>query len=355
MTAGPDEQDLASLKGRTMPVRDILDLFRVRVRDHRSVHLISQALRDAGLTTLPDFAVCGLRSNVDVVPLTAVPARATPAGTGGEDEDGNGDGDEEALPSHALPQRLLLGDIPSARRGVVSVNPGTPLAQATFLMRTEAVSQVPVTTGMAQIHGVVTWGSVARMYEAGKPPMLDNAMEKDSLPLSDARQELFAALPVIREHGYLLVRGDDGCLSGIVTAADVTERFEGAARPFFIVGEIESLLRRCLGAALDQEAIKAVQTNKKAEHRTGQVSDLMFGDYLRLLDGEQPKQSLAERADRNWEALKWPNMPREQFIGRLKRVKDIRNRIAHFDEKPLPEQMIEELTTFAKVLRAFAP
>ncbi|MGK5497367.1 CBS domain-containing protein [Streptomyces sp. URMC 125] len=347
MTTRPDERDVASLKGRAVSVREILDLFQVRVRDHRSVHRISQALADAGLTTLPDFAVCGLRSTVEVVPLASVPAQRTSVEADDETDD--------ALPSHALPQRLLLGDIPSARRGLLSVGPGTPLSQTTFLMRTKGLSQVPVTTGMAQVHGVVTWGSVAKMYEAGKPATLDNAMEKDSLPVADARQEFFTALPVIREHGYLLVRGDDGCLSGIVTAADVTERFEGAARPFFIVGEIESLLRRCLGAALDGEAIRAVQTNRKPEQRSGQVSDLMFGDYLKLLDGDQTKQSLAERADRNWEALKWPNMPREQFIGLLKRVKDIRNRIAHFDEKPLPQEMLDELTTFAKVLRAFAP
>ncbi|GGW35479.1 CBS domain-containing protein [Streptomyces griseoloalbus] len=350
MTTRPHERDASSLKGRTVSVQEILDLFQVRVRDHRSVHRISQALTDAGLTTLPDFAVCGLRSTVEVVPLTSVPAQRTPA-----DVDDEADATDEALPSNALPQRLLLGDIPSARRGLVSVGPGTPLSQTTFLMRTKGLSQVPVTTGMAQVHGVVTWGSVAKMYEAGKPATLDNAMEKDSLPVADARQEFFTALPVIRENGYLLVRGDDGCLSGIVTAADITERFEGAARPFFIVGEIESLLRRCLGAALDAEAVKAVQTNRKPEQRSGQVSDLMFGDYLKLLDGDQPKQSLAERADRNWEALKWPNMPREQFIALLKRVKDIRNRIAHFDEKPLPQEMLDELTTFAKVLRAFAP
>ncbi|MFF8650549.1 CBS domain-containing protein [Streptomyces griseoluteus] len=345
MTTRPSEKDLAALKGSTVPVQGILDLFQVRVRDHRTVHLISQALADSGLTTLPDFAVCGLRSSVDVVPIASVPAQAGPV------ESDAGDEADEALPS--LPQRLLLGDIPSAKRGVRGVTLGNSLAHATFLMRTESFSQVPVTTGMAQIHGVVTWGSVARMYEAGKAATLENAMEKDSLPVADARQELFAALPVVKEHGYLLVRGDDGCLSGIVTAADVTERFEGSARPFFIVGEIESLLRRCLGAALDEEAVKAVQTNKKPEHRTGQVSDLMFGDYLRLLDGDQAKQSLAQSADLNWEALKWPNMPREQFIGRLKRVKDIRNRIAHFDEKPLPKQMIEELTAFAALLRAF--
>lgn len=279
-----------------------------------------------------------------MVPLVSVPAQARPVETAGEETD-------EALPS--LPQRLLLSDLPSAKRGVRGVTLGNSLAHATFLMRTESFSQVPVTTGMAQIHGVVTWGSVARMYEAGKDATLENAMEKDSLPVADARQELFSALPVVREHGYLLVRGDDGCLSGIVTAADVTERFAGSARPFFIVGEIESLLRRCLGSALDEESVKAVQTNKKPEHRTGQVSDLMFGDYLRLLDGDQAKQSLAQQADRNWEALKWPNMPREQFIGRLTRVKDIRNRIAHFDEKPLPAKMIEELTAFAALLRAF--
>ncbi|MFE6829185.1 CBS domain-containing protein [Streptomyces sp. NPDC057690] len=346
MTIAPSGPDIAALKGRTVPVQDILDLFQVRVRDHRTVHRISQALTDAGLTTLPDFAVCGLRSNVEVVPLASIPAQAGPA-EAEEDEA------EEALPSAALPQRLLLGDIPSARRGLVSVGPGTPLAQTTFLMRTKNVAQIPVTTGLAQIHGVVTWGSVAKMYEAGKQPTLDNAMEKDSLPVADTRQEFFSALPIIREHGYLLVRGDDGCLSGIVSAADVTDRFEGAARPFFIVGEIESLLRRCLGTALDEETVKAVQTNKKPEHRSGQVSDLMFGDYLRLLDGDQPKAALAERADANWEALKWPNMPREQFISRLRQVKDIRNRIAHFDEKPLPQELLRELTTFAKLLRAF--
>ncbi|MGW8991762.1 CBS domain-containing protein [Streptomyces zhihengii] len=346
MTTTPSGQDIAALKGRTVPVQDILDLFQVRVRDHRTVHRIAQALTDAGLTTLPDFAICSQRSSVDVVPLTSVPAQAGPV-------DAEEDETEDALPSAALPQRLLLGDIPSARRGLLSVGPATPLAQATFLMHTNGLSQVPVTTGMATLHGVITWASVARMYEAGKQPTLENAMEKDSVPQADTRQEFFSELPRIREHGYLLVRGDDGCFSGIITAADVTERFEGAARPFFLVGEIESLLRRCLGAALDAEAVRAVQTNKKAEHRSGRVSDLMFGDYLRLLDGEQAKTSLAERADANWEALKWPNMPREQFIGRLTRVKDIRNRIAHFDEKPLPPELLDELRTFAKLLRTF--
>ncbi|MFD3969932.1 hypothetical protein [Streptomyces cyaneofuscatus] len=47
---------------------------------------------------------------------------------------------DEALPS--LPQRLPLGDIPSAKRGVRGVALGNFLAHATFLMRTESFSQV---------------------------------------------------------------------------------------------------------------------------------------------------------------------------------------------------------------------
>ncbi|WP_327066320.1 CBS domain-containing protein [Kitasatospora sp. NBC_01302] len=343
MTAKPSQQDLLALKGTRIPVQRVLDLFGVRVRNHGTVHLISQALADVGLATLPDFAVCGQRDDVDIVALTTLVAAASP-----EDES-----EQEALPSHALPQRLHIGDLAPARNGVVGVGLGSTLTQATYLMRTTGHPQLPVTTGMATVHGVITWRSVAKMYETGKAPTLENAMQKDSLPIADARQEFFSCLPMIKEHGYLLVRGDDGCLSGIVTAADVTERFEGAARPFFLVGEIESLLRRCLGAALDEEAIRAVQTNRKVADRTGLISDLMFGDYIKLLDGTQTKQEMAANADTNWGTLGWPAMDRAQFVRHLERVKDIRNRIAHFDEKPLPDELLAELTTFTKLLRDF--
>ncbi|MFJ6769398.1 CBS domain-containing protein [Kitasatospora sp. NPDC091257] len=344
MPATPSPQDLLALKGTRIPVQKVLDLFGVRVRNHQTVHQISRALTDAGLATFPNFAVCHQRDDVDIVPLTTT--TVPPVGTAD-------DSDQESLPSNALPQRLHIGDLACARNGVVGAGLGDTLEQVTYLMRTKGHSQIPVTTGMAVLHGVITWRSVAKMYATGKDHTVANAMEKDSLPVADARTEFFSCLPMIKEHGYLLVRGDDGCLSGMVTAADITERFEGAARPFFLVGEIESLLRRCLGAALAPEAIKAVQTNKKADQRSGLVSDLMFGDYIKLLDGTQAKQGMAANADVNWATLGWSAMDRTQFVQHLVRVKDVRNRIAHFDEKPLPESLIAELATFAKLLRDF--
>ena len=235
---------------------------------------------------------------------------------------------------------------------LVHVGPGDQLTKATYLMRTKGLEQIPVITG-GTLHGVVSWRSVAKAYENGLAPTLENAMQKGSLPVADARQEFFSCLTLLREHGYLVVRGEDGSFPGVVTTTAVTDRFEGAARPFFQLGEIESLLRRVLGTRLGTDAIRAVQTNRKPDQRSGLVTDLMFGDYVRLLDGNQNKRTLAAQADANWATLGWTAMDRAQFVEHLERVKDIRNRIAHFDADPLPDALLGELATFIKLLRDF--
>ncbi|WP_242646344.1 MULTISPECIES: CBS domain-containing protein [Streptomyces] len=341
----PSERELLDLKGSELPLGEFLELFGVRVRRPWNVHEIAQVLSDAGLATLPDFATCGAGDRVQVVALvTAVPPP-------GESEDQEVEGG--SLPSSALPQRLLIGDLPSARGGVRCVSASNALSQATYLMRHHGCDQVPVTTGMTAVHGVVTWRSLALMYERNKEPTLDNAMQQEYLPWADVRQEFFTCLPMLTEQGYLLVRREDGSLSGIVTHAHVVDRFKSAAHPFFLLGEIESLLRRWLGASLTEEAVKAVQTNKKAEQRSGRVEDLMFGDYVRLLDGEQKKTGMAQQADLNWTALQCGSLDRAQFVRHLQQVQAIRNRIAHFDEGPLPPESMRELTAFTALLRDY--
>ncbi|MEV6246355.1 CBS domain-containing protein [Streptomyces sp. NPDC051742] len=346
MSQKPSTEDLLALKGTEIPLRELLDLFDVRVRRPWNVHDIAQALTDAGLATLPDFANCAPGERVQIVAF-ATAAQVTP-----EPDDAD-DAERDPLPSAALPQRLRIGDLPSARGGVRCVSITSELSQATYLMRQRGYAQIPVTTGMTTLHGVITWRSLALMYEVGKESSLENAMQQESLPVADARQEFFACLPMLSEHGYLLVRGEDGSLSGIVTQAHVVHRFESAARPFFLLGEIESLLRRWLGAKLNEEAIRAVQTNKKAEHRSGRVEDLTFGDYVYLLDGEQKKQAMAQQADLNWAALQCESLDRGQFVRHLQRVKDVRNRIAHFDAEPLPLASMRELTAFTTLLRDY--
>ncbi|GAA3436936.1 CBS domain-containing protein [Kutzneria kofuensis] len=331
-------QQLLERRGASMALSELLALFDVRVRTYQTVSLIRDTLQEIGLATVPSFATCGLKANLLIVGEEEGVAEAV-------DEAGDGE-----LAPGALPQQSFkIGDIPAASAGLISVTSSDPLTRATYLMRANNYSQVPVIDGQSDLRGVVTWSSVAARYETGLAPTLANAMVTDSLPVAEVHQELFAQLPLVAEHGYVLVRSNSGVVCGIVTAADIADRFHETALPFFLVGEIEFRLRKCLGE-LPPERIKAVQPNRP-ETQTGNIADLMFGDYVKLLDAHQQDRRLRENADGNWQALGWSGVDRTQFVHHLKEVKSTRNMIAHFDSKRLTPERITELRQFSGLLR----
>ena len=335
----PTEQELLALKGTTVLVPDLLALFGIRFRNHQSVPMIMDALQAVGLTTIPYFATCSNRSEMLVVADNTVD---TPV----DDEE------QSELSPGTLPQHSFkIGDLPSARDGLISVTSSAPLAQATHIMRMKNYSQIPVIDGLSDLRGVVTWRSVAAQYEkTGVLPSLYNAMVVGSLPVAEVHQELFSRLPDVSEHGYLLIRSNSGIFSGIVTSADITARFEATALPFFLIGEIEFQLRKCLGAKLTADSIRAVQPNNP-QKQTGDIADLMFGDYVKLLNADQNSPVLCANADRNWQDIGWTGVDRTQFVHQLDKVRLIRNKIAHFDNEPLTPQRITDLREFAGLLK----
>ncbi|MCQ4043241.1 CBS domain-containing protein [Streptantibioticus rubrisoli] len=333
---------LLALKGKTVSLPDLLAVFGFRVRNYQTVPVVTAELKDAGLATVPSFAVCGLKEKLLVVAETAETAEVH------QDAD-EGDEDGELLQG-TLPQHSFkIGDLPSARAGVVSVSPSSQLSDATHIMQAKNYSQIPVIDGTSGLRGVITWKSVAAKYATGTVPTLTNAMVED-VPVALVSQELFPLLPLLIEAGYLLVLDENGSYSGIVTAADITARFHATALPFFLVGEIEFGLRKCLGAKLSPDAIRAVQHKNK---QTGNIADLMFGQYVRLLREDENNPTLSAQADANWAALGWTGVSRRQFVHALSRVKDIRNKIAHFDNEPLTEQLITELVEFSGLLKMY--
>lgn len=340
----PSEQQLLDLKGRYIPVHQLLGMFRIRVRNEHTVLTISQALKHAGLFTVPYFATCSSATEVLVMPHQ---------GTSETEMSDEADAAVEDLSPGSLPQHpLRIGDIPAAYAGVDSLPPSALLNQATFLMSMKNYSQLPIIEGRSNLCGVVTWKSVAMMYGTGGASDLAASMVEDA-PVVERSRDFFSALPLISEHGYVLVRKNDGEFTGIVTGWDIAERFDATAKPFFVVGEIEHLLRRCLGSKIRPDAIRAVQGSSRGKI-TGQISDLMFGGYVKLLQGDQKNAVLRAKADENWLALGWTGVDRIQFVHRLDRVREIRNRIAHFETEPLPAQFHSELTQFAGLLRQLA-
>ncbi|WP_437092270.1 hypothetical protein [Streptomyces sp. enrichment culture] len=97
---------------------------------------------------------------------------------------------------------------------------------------------------------------------------------------------------------------------------------------------------------------RAVQSN---DRKTGKTADLMSGQYVMLLDGDQRnrhghrKEALC--ADQNGQTLGWTGVNRVQFVRQLDRVREIRNQVAPFDPEPLSPQRAEELRQFVGLLR----
>ncbi|MEW1721852.1 CBS domain-containing protein [Streptomyces sp. NPDC093109] len=342
MTTLPPDEEILALKGRKIPVTEFLTFFNTRVRDDPSSLLIAQALENVGLSTVPHFANCGRTADVHIVAQESVPAAESGSGDEEEADDGLS---VVALPQHAV----RIGDIPAATQGIASVTSRHLLADAIHLMQAMNYSQLPVLDDHYTLRGVVTWQSATQMYGTSVDKVLLNAMVDDP-PVAEAHQDFFSLLPLISEYGYLLIRGNDGRFTGIVTTADITERFAATAWPFFVVGEIEFRLRKCLGAKIGSDAILAVQRTGPGK-KSGLITDLMFGGYVKLLNGDQHHPALRTQADENWRCLGWSWVSRSQFVQQLGRVQQIRNKIAHFDPEPLSPSLSDDLRQFVGLLR----
>lgn len=143
MPQNPSEEQLLALKGKQIPVLELLALFGTRLRNDLTVPRVEQALKDAGLTTLPYFGTCNHAADIHVVAWQQLAPQESAEATAEEAADDAGE-----MPAGGLPARpLRIGDIPSAVGGLFSVTPETALTQVTYLMRTKKYSQIPVIEG----------------------------------------------------------------------------------------------------------------------------------------------------------------------------------------------------------------
>lgn len=333
--ATPDDVTLKGLEDTTLSIRDLLSLWGFRVRDHASVPQVELDLKNVGLITVPHFATGPLDDHVEVILATRESDRlADSEGPDREAADGIDDAEESV---GVFPQTAMrVHDLTCAHR-VTSIAPDAPLPLAMGMMAEHGYSQLPVLDLAGTLHGVVTWASIAHMHATGREPYLTNAITSDC-EIVNASAHLLPVLPLISTHEFVLVLSADHRVNGIVTSADLAGQFGTVARPFFTLGEIERRLRRCLGRVYSETDFQKVHKRKKS------ADEMMFGEYIRLLDDEE-----------RWRKLGWPGVDREHFIGLLTRVKDVRNTVMHFNAPSLRSEQLDLLDRFVGMLRLYDP
>ncbi|MFG3046021.1 CBS domain-containing protein [Streptomyces sp. NPDC048241] len=361
---------MAALVGTTLSRRQLLGRWDIRFRNHAAVARVSHDLSSVGLTTVPDLASGPLDGEIRVVPLSGddgdtAPGRPpgdTDAGAGRSADDGqsrltrdpgratssddaaHSDGSPDAAPGEEpvglLPQTALrVGAFPSACGGTTSITPDDTLPKAMSVMAEQGFSQLPVLDSLGALQGVVTWASIAHMHATGREATVRNALTSEYHAV-EATAHLLPLIPMIQTYGFVLVRNAAGSVTGIVTTADLADQFVTIARPFFVLGEIERRLRRCLNRVYGEDDVRKVHKDKQRR----QVDRLMFNEYIRLLDDEE-----------RWKKLNWPGVDRAHFIGLLRRVKAVRNGVMHFNSGYPDAEATALLDRFVGILRGYDP
>jgi len=161
----------------------------------------------------------------------------------------------------------------------------------------------------------------------------------DQAQIISAGSSLFDAIEIITKHEYVLVEAQDKTICGIVTATDLSQQFRDLAEPFLLIGECENLLRRLIHGKFLVEELKEARDPNDPNRSVAGVADLTFGEYVRLL--EEP---------RRWNKLK-VSVDRREFIDRLKRVREFRNDVMHFDPQGIDPEAMKALRDFVRFLQ----
>jgi predicted transcriptional regulator len=286
-------------------------------RGFRASRQIKARLEYYGICTVPDFEYTYIDGQI------AFQKIATPQTSQNE---------PATDPTHRIAR------LASANRQPVSVKPDSTIQHTVTLMMTHDYSQLPVMTSTRDVKGMVSWKSIGSRLALKRPCQT----ARDCMDIArevSVEDSLFSAISAVSECDYVLVRAKDEQICGIITASDLTEQFQKLAEPFLLIGEIENGVRRILHSKFTKEELSAVKTPEDKERAIEAISDLTFGEYIRLLEAEA-----------GWQKIKL-EVDRVEFTKRLHEIREIRNDVMHFDPDGLDDDDMKVLREFASFLK----
>ncbi len=330
-------EDLKQQKTATpVTIRQFLGWFGAQRRTSANVDYVNKQLAQAGIRTVPNY----LNIWVDT-PITfeLVSQHAETDGDG--KTGGRMDGDQDTISN---PDSVSSGDpsyrvgkISSANNLPVSVKPNASLLEAITLMHFKNYSQLPVMTTDREVKGVISWESIGAR-SATSITGLDVQSYMDDHHELPATASLFAAIKTIVEHNYVLIRGLDRKITGIVTATDIALQFEEISTPFLLLAEIENSIRIMISSKLTLADIKRSCSPEHLPANFSNVSDLTFGNYVKALENVENWQKIGLKLDR------------VTFCAELNDINSIRNDVMHFDPDPLTKRDLSVLKNASKLL-----
>ena len=297
-----------------MTARAFMQRFGYFRRTPLQVGVVRKYLEEYGLRTVPDFVGIWIDTPISIELVSE-------------------DGHDKSLEDPTV----RIGELDAAHQNPVSVNRDDEISKATTIMLLNDFSQLPVMQGDRDVKGIVSWKSIGQRYALGQQSGSVGEYMDPHNEVVEISEPLLSALRGITQDGYVLVKGSDGSISGIVTVSDVTEQFIQLTGPFLLIGEIEGHLRNLVFGKfkLEEMAEASLGDGQKIEG----PADLTFGGYYQLLGNED-----------HWNRLGL-NVEQSVFREHLNSVREIRNDVMHFNTDGLYPRQVNELQNLANFFR----
>jgi CBS domain-containing protein len=301
-------------------IREFLSWFSYTKRGSWINRHIRNKMEELDLRTVPDFESGWFGATISI-------------GLDPEAVAGLESSDESVDPT------VRIGTLEAANRKPTSVKPDNPLKVATTLMQLSDFSQLPVMTGEYNVKGVISWKSIGTRFSSGREcELVRHCMDPVSREIGiDA--PMFDAIEDISQHGYVLVRGLQNNITGIVTASDFAGQFSELAGPFLLIGEIEGYLRSIVHRKFTLGELQKASYGSESGPPIEGSADLTFGGYCRLM-----------QSPNNWKKLRL-TIDRGEFVKYMDEVREIRNAVMHFNPDGLDQDHKDKLRNGAMFFR----
>ncbi len=212
-------------------------------------------------------------------------------------------------------------------------------------MLTNDFSQLPVMVGEREVKGLISGKPLGSRLALGSGcQVVRDCMDCHHEVSADT--SLFEVIPLIAQHDCVLVRDSTNKISGIVTAADLSNQFGQLGEPFLLLGAIENHLRTLISGKFTKEELAAVRDPADSGREIEDVADLTLGEYQRLLQEPQKWGRLGMKIDR------------KTFTKDLDDIRRVRNDVMHFDPDGVGEDdlaMLRRFVQFLQRLRQLTP
>lgn len=297
-------------QGIKISPRELLKYFGQERRTKFNNIKIKQFLQKHDLMTSPDFLNVYMDAEVELKMKPKVKVK-----TGNEDI--------EEIVDYDPVSRIQL--LPSANRFPLTVKKENTLQEATTLMLMHDYSQLPVMNGKRNVDGLITWETIGnKLIHGDKNDQVSDYLKKgvDIIPNTTT---LFDAVKIIIQKEVVLVKNENNEICGLVTATDISEQFVTISEPFLILEQIENHIRKLLDGKFSVDKLKAISVEEDSSREVESISDLTFGEYIRLMENPE-----------NWEEMNL-NIDRATLVKRLEEIRRIRNDVMHFHPDGISE------------------